>query len=164
MGILHVDIDDVRTAIFGLEEHPKPDPTLVDLSPIRKLDQLPRKLSYKAILFFAEKFSELGKSVIISATFSQFETREKLRSIAKTNGAELKLIKCEFLNDTKEEVEKRIASRQFGKNSLSLIVNYDQYLWQKSIEKPFQENHFLIDTSHSPEICLKKALEYINSD
>ncbi|MBI3589569.1 MAG: AAA family ATPase [Candidatus Liptonbacteria bacterium] len=91
LGIRHLDVDnDIRFPIFGKPEQG------ADLSPEGKeQERLEMLSSYKVFLAAADELITLGRSVILTATFSREIYWEMIREVmAKHPDASLKVVQC----------------------------------------------------------------------
>jgi predicted kinase len=162
------DIDNLRIDVFGWENHPRPDPTLIDLSPLVAQDKTEREASYKMLLGMAEAFLKNGRSIIV-ASFSMGRpwNQNHLQAIAAKTGADLKLIRCMPHSADRREIERRLAAGTFGENyNVRLPVTFAQYdfIWQQLLNEEVAYPHLLLDTGEPFDECVKKALDYIRSE
>ncbi len=104
----------------------------------------------------------LGRSVIVSATYSRQTNQNFLLDIIKAHpGARLKGIRCSF-NDTEEEIRRRIAARGPKEGFCAAI---EHYLVDKNERHDYTDlwGVLEISTSQPPETCVAQALEFIRS-
>ncbi len=155
LGIRHLDVDhDIRFPIFGAPEQD------ADLSTEGKEQERREMLSaYKVLLAAAEEYLSLGKSVILTATFSRniywLLTQEIL---AKHPETQLKVIQCQIIDDKEEEIWRRIHER--GVHTVNSPVHYRE-VRDRYIKLPV--DHKIIDTSGSNNLenKISQVLNYV---
>lgn len=177
LGCFHMDVDELRIRVFGWDNHPRPDPSLVDLTPLNEMDPKERRAAPYMLLAMAEAFLREGESIIISAlAIGEGENYDRLLRVAETTGADLKVILCMPLSATREEIERRISTRPFGEGyNTSTVVTYEQYCWalrnhyswaleeKRPLSPPYP--CLLLDTAaKSLSECVEGALAYIRSE
>lgn len=155
-----IDIDDnIRFPLFGLPHpHPNSSPELM------ARDQEEVLLSYGVLLNAIENYIHLGRSLIVTATFSRETGQEKLREICeKYPNVEMKVLWCLPNADTTEEIQKRLSSRVFGENCFSSVNSLKRYNEVKNRFEPIKLPHHKLDTTMPLNKCLKDALAYLIS-
>lgn len=155
LGVKHLDVDtDIRFPIFGKPEQG------ADLTPEGKEQERVEMLaSYKVMLSAADELLTLGRSVILTATFS----REVYWAItnevmAKHTDAKLKVIQCKIEGDNDEEIWRRIHER-----GVHTVNSPDEY---KSVKNRYIElpvGHLELDTTGEGNLAEKveKIVKYI---
>lgn len=156
LRIDHKDVDDdIRFPFFG-----KPQ-VEADLSPEGKEKERREMLaSYEVLICVAEQFLKLGRSVIITATFSREIYWEMIGAVVKRNpNASLKVIQCRIEDDSDDTLWKRIKAR--GVHTVNSPAHYrevrDRYI------DPLPVEHTVLDTSSENAIDrnVKIAAQYI---
>lgn len=158
LGIHWVDIDKVRHLCIGLP-YPHPD----ESEELMEKDGLEMRRAYQLLLYNADLHLSDGRSLMITATFSRKSGQDELATImAKYPWATLKVVQCLPMNDSQEEIERRLA-RGFGGGYVGGVNSYNRYLKVKNRYDRIKLDHLEIDTSppNTPEECAQEALRYI---
>lgn len=166
LGCFHQDIDKLQIGVFGWEGHPKPDPSLIDLSPLLRPLRKVHRASTAMLISMAETFLEEGESLVVSALSLVFpENQERLAEIVSKNDAKFRQILCHLPEVTREEIERRIAADQFGVGfNVRLATTYEQYLFGlKQFPTPSLP-YLAVDMTKPFEKCVVEALHYIHSE
>ena len=101
-------------------------------------DEKEKEKIYMEMANLAEKNVNLGKNVIVDATFYNKKYRNLMKSITK----DYYIIKCNLPEDT---IRKRLEARE-GRKAVS-DANYDIYLKVKEKFEPVEEKHLELDCS-----------------
>ncbi len=147
LGIKHLDVDtDIRFPIFGKPEQD------ADLTPEGKEQERVEMLaSYKVMLSAADELLTLGRSVILTATFSREVYWELTKAVmAKHSDARLKVIQCQINNDSEEEIWRRIHER--GVHTVNSPAQY-QAVKDRYIKLPV--DHEVVDTTGEGNLAEK---------
>ena len=156
LGVEHRDVDnDIRFPIFW-----RP-PEQADLSERGKTRERNEMLSaYRVLLCAAEEFLGLGKSIVITATFSRELYWDMTRRVMNNKpNAVLRVIQCQIGDDGDEKIWQRIKAR--GTHTVNSPEHYrevrDRYI------KSLPVQHCVIDTSSvdAVEQNVEKAAAYI---
>lgn len=152
-----IDIDDIRFTCFG-----PPNPYPATEQELEK-DRAEMLGSYRMLFAATTANLQMGRSLIISATFSR--KSYWLELLASIPRHPIKVIWCRPQNDTDEEISARLARRRFGENCWSSVNTLDRY---KEVKGRFQAPtlpHLTLDTSppNSVEDCVARAIEYLRT-
>ena len=158
LDIAYVDIDEhVRLPVFKL---PNPHPSNKEEM---KMDGLQMKWSYYLLYTAIDGYLEIGKSVIVTATFSRARYWEPVvASLAKYPEARFKVIWCRP-NDSESMIEERLSQREFGVNYWSAVNSYERYKEIRDRYEPITLPHLLLDTSRSIGECRAEAIGFLHS-
>jgi len=158
-GIRHLDIDDdIRLPIFG-----KPDADPYRDEARRAAASAEMGQAYDLLLAAAESCLILGRSVILTATFSRKSSRAKLLVLEARYNALLRVIWCHSDGyDTDEAVAARLAGRVFGVNYFGGCNSVEHYRDDQKRYEPMSLPHREIDTfRYGPGECIEFALDYV---
>lgn len=157
LGFHWIDIDNVRSLNLG---RPNPNQKTPEEREIDKKEML---ASYE-LLFQATSINlALGRSVIITATFSREVYWKMFNRLLLSSNTNLKIISCEPQNDSEEEIRNRLNGRVFGQNTWSAVNSIELYREVKARYKSPELPHLKLDTSQTIHECLEEALTYITS-
>lgn len=166
LGIQYIDIDsNVRFPLFG-----KPDPNPYHSPETEALSRKEMGECYDLLIHAARSNLTLGKSVIITATFSSLRSRENLTQIVQDYpSVKLSIIVCgcwiEHEDAEKKEIERRLETRTFGKDYFGGCNSVEHYLADKKRYAVWTNElpHLNLDTfpPHTIEECLSQTLAYI---
>ncbi|MBI4640656.1 MAG: AAA family ATPase [Candidatus Tectomicrobia bacterium] len=114
--------------------------------------------TYELLFDEAERLLRKGKSVILDASFKSVEDRQGAKKLAQKIGVPFHLIECQ----TSEEVLKtRLEERTSMGGDLSdgrwELLSRQKEEFEPVNEFP-QEEHIVVDTTQSPEECLKEVM------
>jgi len=156
------DMDDIRGLLSGLPEpYPEQSPELLNR------DRETADMAYRQLFKYIDYKLWVNHSVIATLTLTRESTRKGLLAVyEKHPKANLKIVRCAPKNDSREEIEKRLASRKFGVNYFGSTNSYERYLERKRSYEPMDNlPHIEIDTSppHTPDESAEEALRYILS-
>lgn len=147
-----ISIDGVRTYLFGRLSGPK-DWT-DDYSAVFFNSQT--RTAYDYLFKIIKFYLDLGLSLVVE--MPHLGDRESLlKQIVAETGADLKVIWCHILQDSDEEILKRISSRP--KNAAPVRLE-DYRMFKSKIKKPRIEN-LSVDTSQSFQWCLNDVRAYL---
>lgn len=159
-GIPHVSTDEIRQKLFG--------PNLLGprdwANPEAKVaNDTGVKIAHDCLFIIIEKVLKSGGSLVAETT--KLKGRDKnLRQIAKSTGADIKIICCQISNDRDnngKEIKRRVQKRLANKN-LAPIREEDYWMFKKNIQKP-KLRHLAVDTSQPQEVCLAQIRKYIET-
>ena len=161
LGLHHIDIDEVRWLMVG-KPHPRPN----ESPELMKRDGQEMGMAYRLLIAGAHENLALGRSLIITATFSRKVGQQNLSDLmAKHEQAQLKIIQCVPAGDTPEEIARRMARRDFGDGGYKGAVNSPERYYEvrdryEKIELP----HLEIRTwgASTIEAEVDEALKYID--
>ena len=151
--ISRVSIDEVRFLLYGHLSCPK---DWTDNDSVLLHNEETRK-AYDILFGFIKTYLDLGWSLVVEMPHLG-DREEALMEIVKESNADLKIVWCYILQDSDEEIQKRINSR----SSDSAPVRLEDYRMFKSrIKKPILSECFEIDTSQQQEISLELITRYL---
>lgn len=160
LNAIIVDHDDTKSAILstGIE------------------NDLAGQASYEVIKALVGEFLKQGFSVIIDSPCLYIELLEFGQHMAKKNQIPYRYIECRL--EDLEVLNERINSRKSKPSQVKHGPLDDHQIqhrgkppknpkvvfreWAENMKQP--EEYLIIDTLKSPDICVKVALEYIESD
>ncbi len=161
----HIDIDEVRALMVGIP-YPHPNESLE----LMKRDATEMAMAYRLLLAGAHENLDIGRSLIITATFSRKVGQQMLLDLmAQHPNAELKFIQCVPQGDIEDEVARRMASRGFGEGAYVGGVNSPaRYFEVKGRYDPIGLPHIKIGTWGSKNdgrlnVEMSEAVGYINN-
>lgn len=162
LGFHHIDIDEVRWLMVGQPyPHPNESPELM------KRDVQEMGMAYRLLIAGANETLAVGRSLIITATFSRKVGQQMLLDLmAKHPQARLKVIQCVPAGDTDSEVARRMANRDFGEGGYKGAVNSpERYREVKNRYEPIELPHIEIPTwgANGIETEVALAIDYINA-
>ena len=146
-GIPFIDVDDY--AALGVPP-PEPDPYGSDAARERQRKRM--AASYAALHAMIAAKLEVGRSLIVSASYTSRSSQEFLRQAVQENGGKLKVIFCTF-DDSDSEVALR------AQNDPRLI---SQYYEDKKRHGGTGFPHITVNTSENFNAVVEKALTYVN--
>ncbi|MBP6859522.1 MAG: AAA family ATPase [Candidatus Magasanikbacteria bacterium] len=161
LGIHWLDIDRIRALHFGL---PNPFPDVSEAA--MELDRVEMKGSYELLYAAVGIGLRVGKSLIITATFSRSSYWENFqRVLTGCPSVNLRVIWCHPQNDTDQEIADRLSRRHFGVNSVSSVNSLARYHEVKSRYDTPVLPHLELDTSppHTIEECVRQAIAYLTA-
>ena len=164
LGIHHVDIDaQVRFPLLG-----PPDPNPYRSPEAEALSRKEMGECYDLLIHAARSNLALGRSVIITATFSSLRSRENLtRILQEYPSVDLRIVVCgtDRENVERDEIERRLAARAFGKDYFGGCNSVEHYLADKKRYAPWTDDlpHLALDTFAPCTIyhCVIQAHVYI---
>jgi len=148
LGVKHLDVDtDIRFPIFGKPEQG------ADLTPEGKEQERVEMLaSYKVMLSATNELLTLGRSVILTATFSREVYWELTNAVmAKHSDVKLRVIQCKIADDSDEEIWRRIRER--GVHTVNSPAQYRE-VKNRYIKLPVE--HLEVDTT-GPDNLVEKV-------
>lgn len=165
-GVRHVDIDgNVRTPIFGL-----PHPDSYTNPKFEEEGRTEMGFAYEGLIQIAVRgHLKLGRSVIVTATFSRPLARSNIMKVlADFPNAGLKVIWCTTSVPTEEEIaviKRRLSERVFGVNYFGGCTTIEHYLADRERYPVMDMMHTeRVDTiTLSQERCLEIALKHVLS-
>ncbi|TSC71102.1 MAG: hypothetical protein G01um101470_745 [Parcubacteria group bacterium Gr01-1014_70] len=165
LNIHHVDIDaNVRNPLFGL-----PDPNPYKSAESEAMLRKEMGECYDLLIHATRSNLSLGRSVIITATFSSLRSRENLtRILHEYPSLSLHTIVCGTKREGVEEneIKRRLATRVFGKDYFGGCNSVEHYMADKKRYAPWTDElpYLELDTFPPYTItdCLERAFLYIN--
>jgi hypothetical protein len=123
-------------------------------------DEVTRR-TYAEALTRAEEIIRKGKPVIIDASYKRREERLKVKSAAERLQADFYVIECRCPEDVlKLRLERRLSEKGEASDG-----RWEIYLAQRNdfdlIKEFSPEEHFMVDTTASPEVCVNQILQKI---
>lgn len=151
-----IDIDDIRLLNFG-----KPNPYPNASNYLMEIDKAEMGGAYELLNTSAKLNLQIGRQLIITATFSRKKYWKNLQQIG--NPASMKIIWCKPINDSIEEIKRRLSGRQFGINCWSTVNSIERYLEVKTRFENPPPPYLELNTSppNSVEECVQKAMAYL---
>lgn len=156
-----IDIDEIRFLNFG-PPNPRPDTS----EELMQRDRMEMKGSYELLYATIEKNLVMGKSVLVTATFSRARYwNEILEILKRCPEVNVKVVSCEPQNDSKKETRNRINGRVFGKNTWSAVNSIKRYNEVKDRYESPPLPHLKLDSSPPNTIgkCVQEVIAYIQS-
>ncbi len=157
-----IDVDDMRHVGAGEPNRSEvPNPWLEEASKQKEGEDM--RIAYTLMHEAVRANINLGRSVIVVATYSRQPAQQFLLDIVKAHpGARLKGIRCVF-NDTLEEVERRIAAKDRGRGGCKTV---EHYFIDKNERHDYTDLWGVceVNTSEPPEACVKRAAQFIAED
>lgn len=150
--------------IFGL---PDPNPYQSKGDTLEELRREFRK-SYDLLIHATEAHLDLGRSIIITAPFSNERVQQNFMYLQeKYPTCDIFIVYCTTRrgNIEQNEIRKRLATRVFGKDYFGCCNNLEHYLYDKPRFVEPTVPHLELDTfpPYTVEECLQKILDHIHS-
>lgn len=155
-----IDADDIWVLCFG-----KPNPNPVTEEEKAK-DREEVRRTYQLLIAAAAKNLEMGRSIIISAPFSrQIGWDDVTNMLKQFPEVQLKVIWCCPSADSTDEINVRLANRQFGFNCWSSVNTQERYLAGREKFEPPTVPHLVLDTSppHTEAESIELALLFVQA-
>lgn len=167
LRVHHVDIDThVRIPLLG-----SPDPNPYRSSEAEAVSRAEMEQCYDLLIHAARSNLVLGRSLIITATFSSLRSRENLTQLLRDYPSlKIPIIVCGCWIDREDverkEIERRLEIRTFGKDYFGGCNSLEHYLADKKRYAPWTNNipHLKVDTFFPNTITdsLERAFLYIS--
>jgi aminoglycoside phosphotransferase family enzyme/predicted kinase len=156
LGVRVISSDAVRKEIFGQSAQPAGYGEGI-------YDPEANRLSYQTLMDRGGAFLKQDRSVVLDATFQRAADRERLRDLAASFGAELRLIECQLDPDL---VRSRLAQRKARGDGLS-DATWEIYLGQREQFKPVDQSdgaaYLIVDNSGSLSTVTQTTTDWLRS-
>jgi aminoglycoside phosphotransferase family enzyme/predicted kinase len=157
LGVRVISSDAVRKELFGQTAQPAGYGEGI-------YDPEANRLSYQTLLDRGGALLKQDGSVVIDATFQRAANRERLRDLAASLGAELRLVECQLAPHL---VRSRLAQRKAKGDGLS-DATWETYLRQREQFKQFDESAsavcLRIDNSGSLSAVSQTTTDWLRSE
>lgn len=127
-GIHYCDVDGLRGEAFGLPTREEYEAQWADPEMGAKWSAERMKMGYRLLHDGAVEIA-LGsdQSLMVGATYSRKRSQEFAKELAKKHNATLKVVVCRLLNETREELERRM-SRDKGSEFIHGCATWNDYV------------------------------------